>query len=98
MKIKTFSKSDDLKHKYVVVLDLGNDKTKTIRFGAYGMEDFTTYEDNERKDRKDRYIKRHQKNENWNDPLTKGFWSRWILWNKKSIRESLIYTKNRFYL
>lgn len=95
MKIKTFSKSDDGKHKYIVVLDLGNNKTKTIRFGAYGMEDFTTHKDN---DRKDRYIKRHQKNENWNDPLTKGFWSRWILWNKKSIRESLIDTKNKFNL
>eukprot|EP00962_Isochrysis_galbana_P017771 scaffold5118_cov118-Isochrysis_galbana.AAC.7 len=26
------------------------------------------------------YIARHRVNENWNDPHTAGFWSRWLLW------------------
>ena len=47
-------------------------------------------------DRKNRYIDRHKKNENWNDPTTAGFLSRWILWNKPTITESIRDTKRRF--
>ena len=39
--------------------------------------------------RKENYITRHQKNEHWNDPLTPGALSRYILWNKKTIEESI---------
>ena len=46
--------------------------------------------------RKNRYILRHQKNEDWNNIDTAGFWSRWILWNKPSISESIRDTNNRF--
>ena len=52
---------------------------RTIHFGSEGMSDYTKHKDPERKER---YIKRHQKRENWNDPSTAGFWARWILWNK----------------
>tara|TARA_Y100000401_G_scaffold84568_1_gene69855 strand:+ start:1006 stop:1269 length:264 start_codon:yes stop_codon:yes gene_type:complete len=52
---------------------------RTIHFGSKGMSDYTKHKD---PIRKERYIKRHQKRENWNDPNTAGFWSRWILWNK----------------
>jgi len=34
--------------------------------------------------------------QDWNDPLTKGFWSRWILWNKPTIDESINDIENRF--
>ena len=66
---------------------------KTIHFGASGYSDFIHNKDEKRKER---YIARHQKRENWNDPTTAGFWSRWILWNKPTLQESLLDVKKRF--
>jgi len=57
------------------------------------MSDFTIHKDPERKER---YIDRHSKNEHWNNPLTAGFYSRWILWNKQTITESIRPTNRRF--
>ena len=62
-----------------------NDK-KTISFGAKGMSDYTIHKD---KERKERYINRHKKNEDWNDYKTAGFYAKNILWNKPSIGESI---------
>jgi hypothetical protein len=69
------------------------DGKTTVAFGAKGYEDFTTHKD---EDRKQRYIKRHAKAEDWTDPLTAGFYSRWILWSKPTILESIQYVNRRF--
>ena len=68
---------------------------KTIHFGSAGMSDFTINKD---EDRKKRYLDRHRKNENWNDPRTAGALSRWILWNKPTRRASISDFKSRFNL
>jgi hypothetical protein len=81
--------SDRDDKKYDVIID---DK-KIIRFGSKGMSDYTLHGDTERKTR---YILRHQKRENWNDPYTAGFWSRWVLWNKPTISESIKDIQKRF--
>lgn len=65
----------------------------TIHFGAKGYSDFTLHKDIERKRR---YIERHQNRENWNDPNTAGFWSRWVLWNKKDLINSIKDIEKRF--
>lgn len=70
------------------------DGTKT-HFGAKGMSDFTIHGDEERKQR---YLDRHRKNENWNDFKSAGSLSRWILWNKPTLRASLADYKRRFNL
>jgi hypothetical protein len=57
-----------------------------IHFGAKGYSDYTIHKDLERKEA---YIKRHSKNENWDDLGTAGAWSRWILWNKPNLIESI---------
>jgi Family of unknown function (DUF5754) len=57
-----------------------------ISFGLFGAEDYTTHHD---KERMLRYLKRHEKRENWNDPHTAGFWSRWLLWSKPSMQEAI---------
>lgn len=69
------------------------DDKKTIHFGSAGMSDFTIHKDPKRKQR---YLKRHQARENWNDPKTAGALSRWILWNKTSLKESIDDYKKRF--
>ena len=72
-----------------------NSNGKTVHFGASGYEDFTIHKDEQRKQR---YISRHQSNENWDisGVDTAGFWSRWLLWNKPTIKESLDDIRNNF--
>ena len=69
------------------------DDRKSIHFGAKSYEDYTIHKDPERKAR---YIDGHSKNEDWNNPLTAGLYSRWILWNKPTITESVRDTNRRF--
>lgn len=77
-----FYKANDGVHKYVAVFDDGDHTA----FGALGYEDFTTHRDIRRKKL---YLARHKKRENWDDPKTAGALSRWILWNKATLRESI---------
>lgn len=81
--------------KLVVVVRDNEGKNHTIHFGATGYSDFTETKDEVKKAA---YLARHKRNENWNNPLTAGFWARWILWNKASIHQSLMDTKHRFNL
>ena len=57
-----------------------------VSFGAAGYSDFTQRKDEARKAN---YIKRHQANEDWTNVKTPGFLSRFILWNKPTIEESI---------
>ena len=59
---------------------------KIIHFGSSQHENFTIHKDEKRKQN---YISRHAKNEDWNDIYSAGFWSRWLLWNKPTLRESI---------
>ena len=89
------TKSDrDKKFKAVFTTKDGK-KKKTLHFGAKGMSDFTIHKD---PNRKERYLARHKKNENWSVPDTPGSLSRWILWNKTSFKESVKDYKRRFNL
>jgi len=89
LKIK---KSDKPDKKYDAVFEKDG-RTKTISFGASGMSDFTKHHD---EDRKNRYLNRHRDHENWNKPDSAGALSRYILWNKESIRASIDDYKKRF--
>ncbi len=82
----------DGKHKFFVITK----KEKKIYFGAAGYSDFTKHKDEARKQR---YIKRHEKTEDWSKSGidTAGFWSRWLLWSKPTIKESYEDIKRRFY-
>jgi len=89
------------KKKYSAVFK--NSKTgrlRNVKFGATGYSDYTIHKDPERKKL---YIARHSgMGEDWNNPLTAGYWSRWLLWNKPSYTASLkdvkIKLKNLGYL
>lgn len=82
IKIKPSDKKDK---KYVAVFENSNGRCKNIHFGAKGMSDYTKHRND---DRKKRYMDRHKKNENWDDLMSAGALSRWILWNKKTITAS----------
>ena len=84
------TRSTDGVHKWVAEFD---DGTHT-RFGAIGYDDYTTGHD---QDQRLRYLTRHSKNENWNNPKSAGALSRWILWGgSTSIETNLASFKRRF--
>jgi len=70
-------------------------KIKTTHFGQKGYSDFTTHKD---KSRREKYLTRHRARENWNDYMTAGSLSRWILWNRPTQQASILDYKRRFKL
>ena len=85
------SKSENRNKKYKAVID----GKKTVHFGQAGASDMTQHKD---KDRKDRYISRHRKNENWgaSGVDTAGFYSKHVLWNKDTLTKSVDDLNKRF--
>ena len=85
----------------VYLIKLKNDKKKyavyigdkVIKFGNSNYLDYTQHKNNVRKNR---YLLRHYKNENCNDPYTAGFWATNLLWNKQSIKQSIDDINSRY--
>ena len=88
-------KPSDRPNKKFMALFEDEHEFRLVYFGASGYTDYTINKDPEKKRL---YLLRHRKNENWNDPMTSGALSRWILWNKPSLRESISDFKRRFNL
>ena len=91
--------SDKPDKKYFIITS----SNKKIYFGQAGYNDYTIYYKNEGKDiadkKKKAYIARHSKmGEDWGKSGidTAGFWSRFLLWNKPTIKESYNDIKKRF--
>ena len=70
-------------------------KIKTTHFGSKGMSDYTKHKNISRKKR---YLSRHRNREKWNNYMSAGALSRWILWNKPTFRESVKDYKRKFNL
>jgi hypothetical protein len=92
MQLLKISKSTR-KDKKMMAVFIKEGKRKTVHFGASGYSDFTLNKDERRKKN---YLSRHKPRENWRVPDTPGSLSRWILWNKKSLSESIQAYKIRF--
>ena len=59
---------------------------KTVHFGARGGSTFADHGD---QTKKEAWIARHKERENWQDMQTAGALAKHVLWNKKSIAESI---------
>ena len=94
MNIEIYKEPTTSKYKYKVVIH-HDDKKKTVKFGASGYSDYTLHKTPKRKEL---YIARHRVRENWNKSgiYTRGFWSRWLLWNKPTIQSSIADIQKRF--
>lgn len=102
--IVQLNKSYDGKHKYIAYIscgcagrDLKNCKNKKmVKFGAKNYQDYILSGGDETK--KKAYIARHQVNEDWSKSgiYSPGFWSRWVLWNKPTLKESIKDIEKRF--
>ena len=83
--------------KWMVIMKSKGNRLKTVHFGQKNYSDMTLHKD---PDRKNNYISRHKKREDWlkSGVETAGFWSRWILWNKPTLKDSIKDTEKRFNL
>jgi hypothetical protein len=95
MKLKSLKPANDNIHKYVATIETDEGRERIVRFGAKGMSDYTKNKDPEREQR---YLDRHRAREDWTKSgiLTPGFWSRWVLWNLPSFRDSVADVRSRF--
>lgn len=87
-------KSSNPKKKYDAIFSSKDTKrTKKVSFGQSGASDYTIHKDEARKQL---YLDRHRKRERWDKPTTAGSLSRYILWNKPTLRASINDYKSRF--
>lgn len=108
IKLIKIVKSSNDKKKYDAHFLLDNDKIKIVRFGQADARDFTLINDKNSKwylpkvlDRnvvKSSYIRRHEKREDWSNPVTAGALSKWLLWSRKTLAASIKAYKKMFKL
>jgi hypothetical protein len=91
MNIKSLTESKQKGKKYTIKF---SNPTKTIHFGSEGS---STYLDNKDKTTRDNYMNRHAPNEDWDDPLSAGALSLYILWGPfTDINDNLDFYKKTF--
>ena len=96
LRLKTLRRSRRPEKKWDAIFIKEDGKEKSVSFGAAGMSDYTKHKN---ATRKQRYIQRHSgMGEHWSQPDTPGALSRWILWNKKTLRASVADFKRRFHV
>jgi len=88
---KLYKADNPLKRYKIYVDDYKNKTIKKVEFGSSNYDNYTIHKDIARLKK---YILRHQKNEDWTDWTSAGFWSRWLLWNEYStdIHKNLLWT------
>ena len=88
-----YIKKSTRKNKKYDLLD--SNKKYLLSFGASLYSDYTIHKDEARRQR---YITRHQKNEDWtaNRVKTAGLMSRFLLWNLPTLQDSIRDTNRRF--
>ena len=89
------TKSNKPEKRLKVIVKKDN-KKKTIHFGEGKPKKTGAYPDHKNEDIKNAWEARHRVRENWRDPMTAGFWSKWVLWNKKTIKDSIKDTGKKF--
>ena len=89
------SKSDKKDKKLKAVFTRDNGREKTVHFGQAGADDYTITKD---KEQRKRYLDRHRKRENWNDYMSAGSLSRWILWGDSSLTSNIKAYKKKYKL
>lgn len=103
LRLKTIKRSHNPAKKYDAIFIKPNGSTITKPFGQKGYNDFILYNSKYgpsiANEHKKRYLGRHSgMGEHWNQPDTPGALSRWVLWNKKTLKASISDFKKRFNL
>jgi hypothetical protein len=96
-KLVSIKPDDNKKNKMVAVFkNKETNRNKTVHFGAVGYDDYTKTKD---KEQRERYLARHSKREDFNNPLTAGALSANILWGSStSVQQNIKAFKKKFNL
>jgi len=100
LKLLSVKQSTKPEKKLMATFQVG-DKEKVVHFGSAKNKDYTIYskKDKEKAEKmKSAYLARHKVRENFNNPITAGALSRWILWNKPTVSASVSDFKRQFKL
>ena len=97
MELISIKKDTDGKHKMLAVFkNKETNRNKTVHFGAVGYDDYTKTGN---KEQRERYLARHSKREDFNNPTTAGALSANILWGSStSIEQNIKAFKKKFKL
>lgn len=96
VKLQSITESDKPDKKLKATFLQDNGRTKTVHFGAAGMDDYTL---SKNKEQRDRYRQRHAKDLKTGDPTKAGFLSFHVLWGDSTSRATNIAAyKKRFNL
>jgi hypothetical protein len=93
MKSVEIKKSTRTGKKLMAIFYDDDKKVKTLHFGAVGYSDYTIHKDEARRQR---YIDRHRKSEDWENPMTAGTLALYILWSKPTISAGIADYKKKF--
>ena len=93
MKLLRVEKLSGDKHKYKAVFQTDEGRTRTTKFGASGMDDFTLTKDVQQCDN---YRTRHAKDLRTGDPTRAGYLAYYLLWNKPTLTASIADYRRRF--
>ncbi len=99
MKLISIKPSTNKDKKLMATFEQDNGRQVTTHFGAKGFKDFTIYSKQDpklAKQKKESYLARHRVNEDWNDVMSPGALSRWILWSEPTIEASIKKFKKKF--
>jgi hypothetical protein len=81
-------KSNKSDKKFTAIIN----NTKKIHFGSSFYEDYTQHKNEARKKS---YLSRH-KHDNYTNPNYAGFYATNLLWNKKTLKESIVDTNRKY--
>ena len=96
LRLKTIKRSHNPEKKWDAVFVKANGREIVQPFGQRGYSDFTKHKN---VTRKNRYIARHARmHEDWTDPTRAGTLSRFVLWNKPTLRASIRSYRKRFHV
>jgi len=98
VKLISIQKSTKAGKKMMAVFDVDG-KEKTVHFGSSANNDFTIYSktDKAKADKlRNAYIARHRVNEDWNNPMSAGALSRFVLWEEPTVSGGIRAYKKRF--
>ena len=96
MKLLSVTPSTKADKKLMAKFETDTGRTKTVHFGAKGMDDYTKTHD---KEQRTRYRTRHAKDLATRDPTKAGFLSYYILWgDSTNLQQNISSYKRRFQL
>jgi len=79
--------------KYRIIFPPTSSTPHHVDFGDINYNDYIIYNLHFGKSvadiRRENYLARHAEREDWTDPYSAGFWSRFLLWEKRSLKSAI---------